>query len=92
MKRASIVDPGVKFSHFQWIAVCAEANDDKDSYYELLNDDHDGDDEDADDDADDDDDDGVTSAEHISLFIKSFALSEVSTSVGKSKQFWKRGE
>ena len=28
-----------------------------------------------------------TSAEHISLFIRSFALSEVSTSVGKSKQF-----
>ena len=35
----------------------------------------------------DDDDDDDTSAEQISLFIRSFALSEVSTSVGKSKQF-----
>ena len=33
-------------------------------------------------------DDDYTSAEQISLFIRSFALSEVSTSVGKSKQFW----
>ena len=32
-------------------------------------------------------DDDDTSAEQISLFIRSFALSEVSTSVGKSKQF-----
>ena len=39
------------------------------------------------DDGDDYDDGGDTSAEHISLFIRSFALSEVSTSVGKSKQF-----
>ena len=60
-------------------AVLAQSDLDGDSG---ENGDHDIDNEGGGDDDDDD-----TSAEHISLFIRSFALSEVSTSVGKSKQF-----